>query len=63
MQTSQSSGSGGQVVGSAADNSPTDDVVIQELKPVDGGVTAWTVLIAAFVFEAILWGMKHRFSL
>lgn len=33
-----------------------DDAVIQQLKPVDGGITAWTVLITAFVFEAVLWG-------
>jgi hypothetical protein len=28
----------------------------QSLKPVDGGIAAWKVLIAAFVFEALLWG-------
>ena len=26
------------------------------LKPVDGGSAAWRVLLAAFMFEAILWG-------
>ena len=26
------------------------------LKPVDGGLAAWRVLLAAFMFEAILWG-------
>jgi hypothetical protein len=36
---------------------PADDMVMQELKPVDGGIAAWTVLITAFVFEAILWGL------
>ncbi len=40
----------------------SEDILIQELKPVDGGITAWTVLITAFVFEAILWG-KHNASL
>lgn len=32
------------------------DIVIQQLKPVDGGPDAWRVLIAAFIFEALLWG-------
>lgn len=31
-------------------------VVIQQLLPADGGVAAWRLLIAAFVFEALLWG-------
>lgn len=31
--------------------------VYQQLKPVDGGPAAWRLLIAAFVFEAILWGL------
>ena len=35
-----------------------DETVIQELKPVDGGVAAWTVLVTAFVFEAVLWGIS-----
>lgn len=34
------------------------DVVIQQLLPVDGGPAAWKLLIAAFVFEALLWGMS-----
>lgn len=34
------------------------DIVIQQLKPVDGGPDAWKVLIAAFVFEALLWGIS-----
>ena len=29
---------------------------IQSLEPVDGGIVAWRVLIAAFIFEALLWG-------
>lgn len=33
------------------------DVVIQQLLPADGGAAAWRLLIAAFVFEALLWGM------
>lgn len=28
-----------------------------QLKPVDGGLDAWRVLLAAFMFEAILWGV------
>ena len=31
--------------------------VIQQLLPVDGGAAAWKVLTAAFVFEALLWGL------
>lgn len=27
-----------------------------QLKPVDGGLAAWRVLLAAFMCEAILWG-------
>jgi len=38
------------------DNITSEETVIQELKPVDGGIAAWTVLITAFVFEAVLWG-------
>lgn len=49
-QTQTTDGSGGH------DGVPGEDVLIQELKPVDGGVAAWTVLITAFVFEAVLWG-------
>lgn len=26
------------------------------LPPADGGIAAWRLLIAAFVFEALLWG-------
>jgi hypothetical protein len=36
------------------------DIVVQQLKPVDGGPDAWKVLIAAFVFEALLWGISHN---
>lgn len=28
----------------------------QELAPVDGGTSAWRLLCAAFMFEALLWG-------
>jgi hypothetical protein len=30
-----------------------------QLKPADGGAAAWKALIAAFVFEAILWGRQR----
>jgi hypothetical protein len=46
----------------STNNFASDETVIQELKPVDGGVAAWTVLITAFVFEAVLWG-THPHSL
>jgi hypothetical protein len=44
----------------SANNVASDETVIQELKPVDGGVAAWTVLITAFVFEAVLWGTNSH---
>lgn len=34
-----------------------DSITIQQLKPADGGHAAWRVLVSAFVFEALLWGM------
>jgi hypothetical protein len=37
-------------------NTTPAEMPTQELGPVDGGRAAWTVLIAAFVFEAIFWG-------
>ena len=33
-----------------------DSAVTQQLSPADGGLRAWRLLIAAFVFEALLWG-------
>ncbi|KUJ19149.1 MFS general substrate transporter [Mollisia scopiformis] len=38
------------------------NIVIQQLKPVDGGPDAWKVLIAAFIFEALLWGFPISFG-
>lgn len=32
------------------------EITDNRLKPVDGGIAAWRVLLAAFMFEAILWG-------
>lgn len=31
----------------------------QQLEPADGGAAAWKLLCAAFVFEALLWGMRY----
>ncbi|KAG4430985.1 hypothetical protein IFR05_013529 [Cadophora sp. M221] len=39
-----------------------ENVVIQQLLPVDGGAAAWKVLTAAFVFEALLWGFPISFG-
>ncbi|KAG4442513.1 hypothetical protein IFR05_002013 [Cadophora sp. M221] len=39
-----------------------EDVVIQQLLPADGGPAAWRLLIAAFVFEALLWGFPISFG-
>lgn len=38
-----------------------NEIIIQQLKPADGGKAAWSVLIAAFVFEALLWGKNLPF--
>ncbi|KAG4029328.1 hypothetical protein MFRU_016g00820 [Monilinia fructicola] len=42
----------------------TDDPerIYQQLLPVDGGPAAWKLLIAAFIFEAILWGFPISFG-
>lgn len=52
-----------QVVPVGTSHAPTtnpvpedDSVVMRQLQPVDGGVAAWRLLVAAFVFEALLWG-------
>ncbi|KAI4193695.1 MAG: hypothetical protein LQ348_002799 [Seirophora lacunosa] len=34
----------------------------QQLKPADGGIAAWKVLFAAFMFEALLWGFPISFG-
>ncbi|KAH8801394.1 major facilitator superfamily domain-containing protein [Xylogone sp. PMI_703] len=36
--------------------------VLQELKPVDRGRDAWTVLIAGIAFEALFWGFPMSFG-
>lgn len=40
----------------AASSIEPEQVVYPVLKPTDGGRDAWQVLIAAFFFEALLWG-------
>lgn len=38
-------------------NTETENEVMgQTLAPADGGPAAWRLLLAAFVFEALLWG-------
>lgn len=37
-------------------------VIQQYLPPVDGGLAAWKLLGAAFVFEAFLWGLNTSFD-
>jgi hypothetical protein len=39
------------------------DALIQELEPADGGPAAWRLLVAAFVFEALLWGKLPPLSI
>lgn len=33
-----------------------------QLQPIDSGPGAWTVLIAVFMFEGVLWGRLHEAS-
>ncbi|RDW63521.1 MFS general substrate transporter-44 [Coleophoma cylindrospora] len=39
-----------------------DNVVVQQLKPTDGGLAAWRLLVAAFIFEALLWGFPISYG-
>lgn len=41
----------------------TEQRLVQSLPPYDGGTAAWTILISAFVFEALLWGMSSKNSI
>ncbi|KAF5683807.1 MFS monocarboxylate transporter [Fusarium circinatum] len=34
----------------------------QSLKPADGGLAAWTVLVTGFIFEAMFWGFPMAFG-
>jgi hypothetical protein len=38
------------------DTGSENDITGQALAPADGGSAAWRLLLAAFVFEALLWG-------
>jgi hypothetical protein len=35
---------------------PDGELIRRQLAPTDGGPAAWRLLVAAFVFEALLWG-------
>jgi hypothetical protein len=39
-----------------------NEPITQSLRPVDGGYSAWKVLAAAFVFDALLWGEEYTLS-
>ncbi|KIW37706.1 uncharacterized protein PV06_10337 [Exophiala oligosperma] len=54
-QSTQTSEENGQV-------SQANEVPARQLSPVDGGWPAWTVLIAGFIFEALLWGFPTSFG-
>lgn len=40
-----------------AQGQQTSEVAVQSLLPCDGGRAAWMLLVYAFIFEALLWGM------
>ena len=45
--------------------SPTRDdqgVLLQQLRPADGGFSAWTVLMASFIFEGLFWGFPTAYG-
>ncbi|KAG8157901.1 hypothetical protein KVR01_012173 [Diaporthe batatas] len=44
------------------DTSNSGQIAEQALAPVDGGLAAWRLLCAAFVFEALLWGFPLSFG-
>lgn len=37
-------------------------IVEQNLAPADSGAAAWRLLVVAFVFEALLWGLYIPFA-
>lgn len=39
-----------------------EDMSTQHLRPVDGGLAAWRLLIASFVFEGLFWGFPTCFG-
>ncbi|KAL9039683.1 MAG: hypothetical protein Q9180_002379 [Flavoplaca navasiana] len=52
-----------QQVSDSTGNSINHEGVVQQLKPADGGIAAWKVLFAAFMFEAMMWGKLLSVSL
>ncbi|KAH7490897.1 hypothetical protein BFJ63_vAg13751 [Fusarium oxysporum f. sp. narcissi] len=47
----------------AGDSDPSEPTTqSQSLKPADGGLAAWTVLVTGFIFEAMFWGFPMAFG-
>ncbi|KAH8892807.1 MFS general substrate transporter [Thozetella sp. PMI_491] len=46
----------------AATSNDAAEAIQQQLAPTDGGIAAWRLLCAAFVFEAFLWGFPLSFG-
>jgi hypothetical protein len=38
----------------------TEQRFVQNHSPYDGGTAAWRILISAFIFEALLWGVLSQ---
>jgi hypothetical protein len=38
----------------------TEQRFVQTRSPYDGGTAAWRILISAFIFEALLWGVLSQ---
>jgi hypothetical protein len=38
----------------------TEQRFVQNHSPYDGGTAAWKILISAFIFEALLWGVPSQ---
>lgn len=38
----------------------TEQHFVQTPSPCDGGTAAWRILISAFIFEALLWGVPSQ---
>ncbi|KAL8834869.1 MAG: hypothetical protein Q9176_007234 [Flavoplaca citrina] len=51
-----------QQVSDSTGNLINHEGVAQQLKPSDGGIAAWKVLFAAFMFEAMMWGFSVSFG-
>lgn len=46
----------------AQEECPQNGINDQGLLPADRGSAAWRLLLASFVFEALLWGHASRYS-